>query len=157
MAAPAVATPAEYFALTRLLVVPSVWDEPFGRVAAEAMINGIPALVSDRGALPDVIAADAQGGAGGYVLPVPTWMTFETTRVPSEAEVEPWVSAVCALWDDSAHYQRVAARARALAEARYAEAHSRARHVGYFVSLVSGGAPADGGRAWGDPVSGSSL
>ena len=51
MAAPAVPQPADYFALTRLLVVPSVWDEPFGRVAAEAMINGIPPLVSDRGSL----------------------------------------------------------------------------------------------------------
>jgi glycosyltransferase involved in cell wall biosynthesis len=157
MAAPAVATPAEYFALTRLLLVPSVWDEPFGRVAAEAMINGIPALVSDRGALGDVIAADAADGGGGYVLPVPTWMTFETTTVPSEAEVEPWVAAVCALWDDSAHYQRVAARARALAEVRYGEALSRARHLEYFASLVSGGTPADGARPWGDPVSGSAV
>ena len=40
MAAPPVPTPADYFALTRILLVPSVWDEPFGRVAAEAMING---------------------------------------------------------------------------------------------------------------------
>ena len=58
MAAPAVATPAEYFALTRILLVPSVWEEPFGRVAAEAMINGIPPLVSDRGSLPDVIGGE---------------------------------------------------------------------------------------------------
>ena len=39
MAAPPVPTPADYFALTRILLVPSVWEEPFGRVAAEAMIN----------------------------------------------------------------------------------------------------------------------
>jgi glycosyltransferase involved in cell wall biosynthesis len=156
MAAPPVATPAEYFALTRLLLVPSVWDEPFGRVAAEAMINGIPALVSDRGALSDVIGGETLDHAGGYVLPVPPWMTFETTAVPSEAEVEPWVAAVCALWDDSGHYGRVAARARALAEARYGEAHSRARHLDYFVSLVSGGPPSGGARPWGDPVSGAS-
>src|SRR6185369_8635303 len=31
MAAPPVPKPADYFALTRLLVVPSVWEEPFGR------------------------------------------------------------------------------------------------------------------------------
>jgi glycosyltransferase involved in cell wall biosynthesis len=143
MAAPAVATPAEYFALTRLLLVPSVWDEPFGRVAAEAMINGIPALVSDRGALPDVIGGDAAAGGGGRVLPVPRWMTVDTTKVPGEAEIEPWVSAVCALWDDSAHYEGVAARARALAQARYGEVRSRARHLEYFSSLVSGAAPAN--------------
>ena len=54
MAAPATPAPADYFALTRLLLVPSVWAEPFGRVAAEAMINAIPPLVSDRGSLPHV-------------------------------------------------------------------------------------------------------
>ena len=51
MAAPPVPRPADYFALTRILLVPSVWEEPFGRVAAEAMINGIPPMVGDRGAL----------------------------------------------------------------------------------------------------------
>ena len=84
MAAPPVPTPADYFALTRMLVVPSVWDEPFGRVAAEAMINGIPPLVSDRGSLPHVIGGDASDGGGGRVLPVPAWMTFKTTTLPSE-------------------------------------------------------------------------
>jgi hypothetical protein len=48
MAAPAVPKPADYFALTRVLLVPSVWEEPFGRVAAEAMINAIPPIVGDR-------------------------------------------------------------------------------------------------------------
>ena len=88
MAAPPVATPAEYFALTRILLVPSVWEEPFGRVAAEAMINGIPAIVGNRGALPDVVGGDAAHGGGGRVLPIPDWMTPSTTRVPS-GEVEP--------------------------------------------------------------------
>jgi glycosyltransferase involved in cell wall biosynthesis len=141
MAAPAVATPAEYFALTRLLLVPSVWEEPFGRVAAEAMINGVPALVSDRGALPEVVAGEAGAGAGGLVLPLPAWMTVETTRVPDASEVEPWYAAVCALWDDGAQYVAVAARARALAEARYGEAAARARHLDYFQSLRPGGSP----------------
>lgn len=64
MAAPPVPIPADYFALTRILVVPSVWEEPFGRVAAEAMINAIPALVSNRGSLPQVVGGDfSEGGA----------------------------------------------------------------------------------------------
>ena len=49
--------PADYFALTRILLVPSVWDEPFGRVAAEAMINAVPPLVANRGSLPHVVGA----------------------------------------------------------------------------------------------------
>ena len=55
MAAPATPRPADFFGLTRILLVPSVFREPFGRVAAEALINGIPPLVSDRGALPETV------------------------------------------------------------------------------------------------------
>jgi len=139
MAAPPVPTPADYFALTRVLLVPSVWEEPFGRVAAEAMINGIPSIVGDRGALPQVVGGDFADGGGGRVLPIPDWMTAETTAVPSEHEIEPWYEAVCALWDDPILYRSVAARARHIAEERYSEVVSRKQHVDYFTSLKPGG------------------
>ena len=41
------------FASTKLLLMPSLWLESFGLVAAEAMLNGIPVLASDRGAAGD--------------------------------------------------------------------------------------------------------
>jgi glycosyltransferase involved in cell wall biosynthesis len=141
MAAPAVPTPAGYFALTRILLVPSVWEEPFGRVAAEAMINGIPPLVSERGSLPHVVMGDFASGGGGRILPIPQWMTPLTTRLPSEREVEPWYVAVCALWDDPRFYQAMSSRARDIASERYAESVSRRRHVDYFTSLMPGARP----------------
>jgi glycosyltransferase involved in cell wall biosynthesis len=141
MAAPPVATPREYFALTRVLLVPSVWEEPFGRVAAEAMVNGIPPVVSNRGALPDVVADGDTSGAGGLVCPVPDWMTPTGTRLPSEPEVEPWFEAVCALWDDGELYASVSTRGRMIADVRYSETVSRARHVDYFTSLERRGMP----------------
>ncbi len=141
MAAPAVPIPAEYFALTRILLVPSIWDEPFGRVAAEAMINGIPPLVSDRGSLPHVVGGDAAAGGGGLVLPVPSWMTPDTTRLPGEAELAPWYDAICSLWDDGARYASIATRARQIAADRYCERVSRAAHVAYFTALGPGGRP----------------
>ena len=141
MAAPPVPTPSQYFALTRILLVPSVWDEPFGRVAAEAMINGIPPLVGNRGALPHVIGGDFADGGGGHVLPIPEWMTFKTTRLPSEREIEPWYDAVCALWDDPVLYRSMAIKARQIAAQRYSEETSRRQHVEYFTSLRPGGRP----------------
>jgi glycosyltransferase involved in cell wall biosynthesis len=36
-------------------VVPSQWDEPFGLTALESMALGTPALVSNRGALPEIV------------------------------------------------------------------------------------------------------
>lgn len=141
MAAPPVPTPADYFALTRILIAPSVWEEPFGRVAAEAMINGIPPLVSDRGSLPDVLGGDFSAGGGGRVLPIPGWMTAETTKLPGEREIEPWFDAVCSLWDSPALYDAMARRAREIAGERYSERVSRRTHVDYFTSLKPGGTP----------------
>jgi glycosyltransferase involved in cell wall biosynthesis len=133
-AAPPVLTPADYFALTRLLVVPSVWAEPFYRVAAEAMINAIPPIVSNRGALPQVVGGDFSAGGGGRVVPVPDWMTFKTLRLPSEQEVEPWHDAVCTLWGRSGALSfdgdpSASDRRRALQRRRLAQAACRLLHL----------------------------
>jgi len=37
------------------VVVPSLWDEPFGRVVAEAMLSGVPLICSNRGAFPELL------------------------------------------------------------------------------------------------------
>lgn len=41
------------FAGSDLFLLPSMWDEPFGRVAAEALWSGKPVLASKRGGLPE--------------------------------------------------------------------------------------------------------
>ncbi|NCY16350.1 MAG: glycosyltransferase [Actinobacteria bacterium] len=41
-----------------VVVVPSEWDEPFGRVVIEAFAEGTPVVVSDRAALPELLAED---------------------------------------------------------------------------------------------------
>ena len=132
MAAPPTQRPAEFFGLTKILLVPSVFDEPFGRVAAEALVNGIPPLVSERGALPQTV------GAGGRVLPLPAWLTPDSRDLPSEEEAAPWFKAVCDLWDDPSRYAEASARARAEAEARFAEPVMRRRYLEYFESLRPG-------------------
>ncbi|MBL7996881.1 glycosyltransferase family 4 protein [bacterium] len=44
-----------------VLVVPSVWDEPFGRTALEGMALGIPIIASRVGGLPEVIEDGSTG------------------------------------------------------------------------------------------------
>lgn len=129
MAAPATPRPADFFALTRMLLVPSVFAEPFGRVSAEALINGIPPIVSDRGALPQTV------GGGGIVVPLPAWLTPESRELPTEVETRPWFDAVCGLWDDAERYRQASRRARAEADARFGEAVMRRRYLEYFESL----------------------
>ncbi len=54
----------DVLALTRAVLMPSLVDEAAGRVAAEALANGIPVLASDSGALPDTVTP------GGQVVPL---------------------------------------------------------------------------------------
>ena len=51
-------TPAEFFADIDLAVFPSRVDEAFGLVVAEAMASGVPFVISDAGALPEVAGPD---------------------------------------------------------------------------------------------------
>jgi len=44
----------EMFSTVDAFLVPSQWEEPFGRVAAEALANGLPTLCSNIGGLPEV-------------------------------------------------------------------------------------------------------
>jgi glycosyltransferase involved in cell wall biosynthesis len=42
-------------AAARAIVVPSTWDEPFGRVAAEAQAHGRPVITSGMGGLGEIV------------------------------------------------------------------------------------------------------
>ena len=133
LAAPPLPRPADFFALTKLLVVPSLFNDPFGRVAAEAMINGIPPLVSNRGGLPQTVAG------AGRVLPVPDRLSGKNLEVPDAEEVRPWFDAVCELWDDPEKYAAASRLARETAERLYGEPVQRQRYLDYFASLGPGG------------------
>ena len=85
--------------------MPSLWWETQGLVAVEAMINGIPAVGSDRGALPETL------GDGGIALPLPERLTPVSQILPTAEEVEPWVQAIIRLWDDPEWYQEMGSRA----------------------------------------------
>lgn len=91
----------EVYAKARLILMPSIHEETFGRVVAEAQLSGIPALTSDRGALPETL------GGGGLAVPV-------------DAGFAAWRAAFSRLWDDAALYRQCAeaALAESTAEAR---------------------------------------
>lgn len=48
----------DFFSAVDLAVFPSVWEESFGLVAAEAMAAGVPFVITDSGALPEVAGPD---------------------------------------------------------------------------------------------------
>ena len=56
---------SELLGSARALLMPIVWDEPFGIVMAEAMACGAPVLGLGRGAVPEVV----EDGVTGFVRP----------------------------------------------------------------------------------------
>ena len=69
--------PRDFYRVSRVVLVPSLWRESLGRVAVEAMANGIPVLASDRGALPETL------GDAGFVLTIPERYTATSLAVPT--------------------------------------------------------------------------
>jgi len=78
----------QVYARTRVLLVPSQWQESWGRVASEAHVSGIPVVGSRRGGLPEAI------GEGGVVI-------------EHDAPIAKWSDAVRRLWHDDAEYSRL--------------------------------------------------
>jgi len=124
MAAP-VPFPRDIYTHTRALLAPSLWNEPAGRVAVEAILNGIPPLVSDRGGLGEVC------NGAGFVLPIPPDVTPAARRPVEPEVVEPWIDLIARLEDDAGFYAQESARARQAA-AIYLPEQLAPRYVEYF-------------------------
>lgn len=86
------------YADSRLLLMPSVWEEAYGRTVIEAQLNGLPCIVSNRGGLPEGV------GAGGIVLDL-------------EAPDAVWNQTVRSLYFDIARWVALSEAATANAEA----------------------------------------
>jgi glycosyltransferase involved in cell wall biosynthesis len=99
------------FAQTRILLMPSIWEEPFGRLPVEAGAHGIPTIASARGGLPESV------GDGGILI-------------RDVDDLSNWVHAVEEL-DDPEGYEAFATAAR-----RHAADLSLDKTVGRFRELV---------------------
>jgi glycosyltransferase involved in cell wall biosynthesis len=82
----------DVYGQSRVLLVPSVWEEAWGRIVTEAQVSGIPVLSSDRGGLPESV------GPGGIL-------------VDPEAPLDAWVNALAQMWDDPDQYERLSSAA----------------------------------------------
>jgi len=121
--------PRDFWRVSRAVLVPSLWRESFGRVAAEGLANGLPVLASDRGALPETL------GDAGFVFTVPGRCTPTSGAVPTAREVAPWVAVLERLWDDPAFARTHQQRARAEA-ARWAADRLATAYLDTFTALA---------------------
>jgi glycosyltransferase involved in cell wall biosynthesis len=130
MLSPPFAQPKEIYAATRVLLAPSLWNEPAGRVVAEALLNGIPPLVSQRGGLPEI----CQGA--GFCLPIPAEITPKAARPVEPEVVQPWIDLIARLEDDEDFYQGHSALAQQASQI-YRPAQLIPRYVDFFESVLN--------------------
>lgn len=100
----------DIYKLTGVLLAPSLWYESWGRVATEAVMNGIPVLASSSGGLPEAVAG------GGIILDAPKECAGDRNNwlaLPSEESCRPWADALYKLYDErmSASWQEKCKRA----------------------------------------------
>jgi glycosyltransferase involved in cell wall biosynthesis len=126
--------PREFYRVTRAILMPSIGKEAFGRVAVEALANGLPVLASDCGALPETLAG------AGFVLPLPQRCIASPNEVPTAEEVLPWLSLINRLWDDPAFESEQHRLARSAAQ-RYHPDRLAGEYEAYFRRIVEKGSP----------------
>src|SRR5262249_37171122 len=126
--AEAVPEPSRIYGVTRVLLVPSL-IEALGRVAAEALLNGIPVIASDRGGLPDTLHG------GGFVAPLHADMASDTLVPPSADAVRPWIELTIRLMTDDAFYEESARRAYEAGRV-YSQATLVSVYCSYFESVL---------------------
>ncbi len=91
----------------RVLLAPSVGWESGARVIAEAMLNGIPAIVTDLGGSPEMMRN------GGVKLNLPAVCHEKPySTLPPLASLEPVVQLIIQWYDDAEVYAEYAARAQ---------------------------------------------
>ncbi|MBN1257625.1 MAG: glycosyltransferase family 4 protein [Planctomycetes bacterium] len=96
----------EMYQQASLLLVPSQWPEPFGRVIVEAACYGVPCVASDAGAIPEA------AGKGGILVQ------------PPDAPGVTWAYAITMALSTE-HYTTLSLAARAHAEALLKEHNAK--------------------------------
>lgn len=78
----------QIYAVTKVMVVPSLAYESWGRVASEAMLNNIPVLGHNIGGIPEAIAE------GGIIINPPEHCINDNCSLPDDDEIRPYIEGL---------------------------------------------------------------
>ena len=121
------------YANTRLLLVPSLWWESGARVLAEAMLNGIPTIMTNYGGNREMVE-----DGGIYFTLAPQFHEAPYTKLPDFEVLEPLVEIIIRLFDDEAYYQEWVERARQVGQKKHDKRRNAKRLNEVLSGLVNG-------------------
>jgi len=124
------AKPANIYKQAKCVIVPSIWDEPAGRVVAESLVNGIPVTYSNRGGLSEV------ANGGGTQINIP-FSISENLRDSMELRecAKKWVDWIIRVWDDFDFHQQESLRSLNAGRI-YLEENIIPKYVDYFKEIA---------------------
>jgi glycosyltransferase involved in cell wall biosynthesis len=116
-----------FFAGMRCLVMPSVWFETYGMVAAEAMLRGIPVVCSNLGAMAEMV----EDGVTGRLFP--------------PGDVDALARLLRELWTQPEVLQAMSTKARDKAQQFLPDLYIEKLEAIYALLFTGVGGPADEG------------
>jgi len=122
------ASPVAIWGPTQVFVAPSLSNPPVTLIA-EALVNGIPPVVADRAAMPEIL------NGAGFALPLPLDYTLETRSPLPAAAAETWVDLIQRLTSDDAFYAAESEKARLAARA-FDPAVLAPRYAAFFSDVL---------------------
>jgi len=115
----------QFLGNARALLVPSIFEEPFGMVAIEALACGTPVIALDSGALPELITT----GATGRIV-------RKVYRADGVLDDDQTASALCDVLTQLETFDRT--RCRQAFEARFTAERMCAEHAAVYRQLIAG-------------------
>jgi len=107
-----------FYAAVDVVVVPSVWGEPFGKVVTESMAAGVPVIGSRRGAIPEIVEDGVEGAL-----------------VDDPGDVEALAHCIVEMLEDAEKRREMGAAARRKAVAHFATPVRLARVQAFYGSM----------------------
>jgi glycosyltransferase involved in cell wall biosynthesis len=102
------------YSRARILLAPSLWWESGSRVLAEAMLNAIPAIVTESGGNREMV------GEGGIAIALPAnYHVKPYTELLTSELLERFVMEIICCYDDEQFYQTHVAKARGVGKQRH--------------------------------------
>ncbi len=93
--------PKKIYEKIKILIIPSQWEEAFGRVSIEAMANGIPVIASNIAGLKDAV------GEGGILL--------------EKDDIKSWIEEIKKLNKENKYYKMWSKKGKEFVKKNYSE------------------------------------